>query len=49
MQQTDSATIPVKGDIDLRHVRSGVDLGVMFDVESRRDFSLWIIILLLTR
>jgi hypothetical protein len=51
MQQTESATIPVKGDIDLRHVCSrscrnhghcSVDLGVMFDVEDRETFSLWI-------
>jgi hypothetical protein len=47
MQQTESATIPVKGDIDLRHVRSrscrncghcSVDLGVTFDVEGREAF-----------
>lgn len=44
MQQTESATIPVKGDIDLRS-RScrncghcGVDLGVTFDVEGRETF-----------
>jgi hypothetical protein len=49
MQQTQSATILVKGDLGLRHVcrrscrnrgHCGVDLGVMFG--RQEDFSLWI-------